>query len=96
MLRLALALFLALGLVACAKKGGEAIVLEKEHIDKRAGDVSPSASAAPESSPDREPVVREMRPDEIDVDGFVMKKGKRGTSKDPRDTSNFEGTYGNE
>jgi len=84
MLRIPLALFLALGLVACAKKGGEAIVLEKEHIDKRAGDISPSAATATESSPHQEPVTREMTPDEIDVDGLVMKKEERGTSKDPR------------
>jgi hypothetical protein len=83
----------------CWKKSGEAIVVEKEHID--AGEVlatpTPGASATvtaemavqpnatPQESPvDAEYVQKELAPDEIVVDTFVMKKNVRGTSKDLR------------
>ena len=79
--RFALAIPLALCLASCAKKRGEAIVVAKEHID--VAEIKPSPS--PGSSPvNEEPVIQEMAPDEIDVDGIVMKKEVRGTSKDPR------------
>jgi hypothetical protein len=95
-LRVALILGVTLSLAACTKKRGEAIVLEKEHID--VAEVTPSPSPEPtptttttttepqaSSSPSNdEPVLREMAPDEIEVDGYVMKKEVRGTSKDPR------------
>ena len=77
----AIVFFLALSLVGCAKKRGEAIVVEKEHIDVAEIKPSPSPGSSPASE---EPVIREMAPDEIDVDGIVMKKEVRGTSKDPR------------
>ena len=82
MLRSAAVLFLALGLVACTKKTGLAIVVEKEHIDAR----DPSVSSPPEKKPaaKEEVTYREMAADEIDVNGIVMKKEARGTSKDPR------------
>jgi hypothetical protein len=82
MLRSAVVLFLALSLVACAKKTGVAIVVDKEHIDVR----EPSVSSPPEKEPAarERPTYREMAPDEIDVNGIVMKKEVRGTSKDPR------------
>ena len=82
MLRLALVLFFALGLGACAKKSAVAIVLEKEHIDAGEPRVSPTPEKEPSAM--EEPSYREMAPDEIDVDGIVMKKEVRGTSKDPR------------
>jgi antitoxin (DNA-binding transcriptional repressor) of toxin-antitoxin stability system len=79
--RLAIAFFLALSLASCWKKRGEAVVVAKEHID--VAQITPSRS--PGASPaNEEPVYREMAPDEIDVDGIVMKKEVRGTSKDPR------------
>ena len=83
-----------LSLAGCDKKSGPAVVLEKEHI--AAKDVT-SPSPAPEpvdsSSPasdsvegvvHEEATPREMAADEIDVDGVVMKKDVRGTSRDPR------------
>jgi hypothetical protein len=76
-LGLAIVFFLA----GCAKKRGEALVVAKEHIDVAEIKPSPSPSASPVNE---EPVIREMMPDEIDVDGVVMKKDVRGTSKDPR------------
>ena len=79
--RFALVFLVALSITSCAKKRGEAIVVEKEHIE--VAEIQPSPS--PGSSPvNEEPSYREMAPDEIDVDGIVMKKDVRGTSKDPR------------
>jgi hypothetical protein len=82
----------ALLFCGCDKKKSDAIVTAKEHIDIAEVMPSPtpkssteetkakaSQSASPEESPSRE-----MAADEIDVDGFVMKKEVRGTSKDPR------------
>jgi len=80
-LRLAVAFFLALSLAGCWKKRGEAIVVAKEHIDVAEIKPSPSPGASPVNE---EPAYREMAPDEIEVDGTVMKKEVRGTSKDPR------------
>lgn len=86
-IRVAAMIGVALEVGACSKKRGEAIVLEKEHIDVAettpmpAPGSSPLATATPGTD---EPVTREMEPDEIDVDGYVMKKEVRGTSKDPR------------
>jgi hypothetical protein len=76
----------------CDKKRSDAIVTAKEHIDvaeiKPSPTPMPTADAAklqPTPSPEGEEVVlKEMAPDEIAVDGFVMKKEVRGTSKDPR------------
>ena len=80
-LRFGLAFFLALSLVGCWKKRGEGIVVAKEHIDIAEIKPSPSPGVSPVN---QEPVYREMAPDEIEVDGIVMKKEVRGTSKDPR------------
>ncbi|HEY4285419.1 MAG TPA: hypothetical protein VGM62_20350 [Chthoniobacterales bacterium] len=58
----------------------------REHIAARA--VSPSVTpqpteAEPEPSP-TEDVATDLAPDEIEVDGLVMKAAVRGTSDDPR------------
>lgn len=82
MFRVAAALLLVFSLAACAKKTGVAIVVEKEHIDAREANVSPTPGKEPPAK--EEPSYREMAPDEIDADGIVMKKEVRGTSKDPR------------
>jgi hypothetical protein len=83
----------------CWKKSGEAIVVEKEHID--AGEVPPTPTpgpattdateiavqpaATPQESPMQEEYVeKELAPNEIVVDTYVMTKDVRGTSKDPR------------
>src|SRR5205085_5664649 len=75
----------------CSKKRSEAIILAKEHIDIAAPKPSPTATPPidgvkdrPADTPAEEVTLREMAPDEIAVDGFVMKKDARGTSKDPR------------
>lgn len=80
--RLALVLLLAASFAACSKKSGEAIVVNKEHIDARPPNTfSPSPNETPAKE---ESTIREMAADEIEADGFVMKKEVRGTSKDPR------------
>jgi len=72
-----LVFLLALSLIACSKNRSAATVVGKEHIDV--------AEAKPSSSPQAtETTSAEMKPDEIEVDGYVMKKDVRGTSKDPR------------
>jgi hypothetical protein len=93
MRRIALAVLAAISIAACTKKGGEAIVLEKEHID--AADPYPSVTpsptvgeqARPSSTATEESVERELAADEIVVDTFVMKKDARGTKRDPRATT---------
>jgi len=78
----------AVSLTGCAKKGGYAMVLDKEHIDAAPPLLTPSPGApTPTPAPESSPVVEEARdlaPDEIEVDTYVMKKTDRGTSKDPR------------
>jgi hypothetical protein len=85
--------FVTLDLTGCLKKGGEAIVLEKEHIDvaEPLSSVTPepSASATDEPTrnlpPNREYAERELAADETLVDDvYVMKKDVRGTKKNPR------------
>ena len=96
-LRVAVALFGAFAIVGCTKNLGEAVVLEKEHIDAAEPSPTPatpttltesapksSPANSPEASPDAEPVQTELAPDEIVVDTYVMKKNVRGTGKDPR------------
>ena len=96
MQRFALAVLAALSMAACTKKGGDAIVLEKEHI--AAADPRPSVTPSPtvanetgstEPSPSEtaQYIERELAPDEIVVDTFVMKEDVRGTKKDPRATT---------
>lgn len=80
---LALVVFMAMSLTSCSKKTGEAVVVEKEHIDAREPNADASPSPSNESAKE-ESGLREMAPDEIDANGFVMKKEVRGTSKDPR------------
>lgn len=90
--RFAIVAGLALSLTACAWKHGAAIVLEKEHIDVAESTLSPSSPSPvaqvtgeiTKSPEGEEPLVQEMALDEIAVDGYVMKKELRGTSKDPR------------
>jgi hypothetical protein len=85
-LQFALALFFALTLAGCTTKRGEAVVLAKEHIDA----AEPQASVTPEKSNDpakkEEPQVREMTEEEVAASDALMKK-VRGTSKDPRASS---------
>jgi hypothetical protein len=82
---LAVALSLAMGLGGCTKKYGEAIVLEKEHIDAAEPTPTPvKAVAAADESSAQEDIKRELAADEIVVDSYVMKKEVRGTGKDPR------------
>ena len=92
--RIALAVLAAVSLAACTKKGGEAVVLEKEHID--AADPYPSVTPSPTvadqaaatpTPAEPEYTERELAADEIVVDTFVMKKEVRGTKKDPRATT---------
>jgi hypothetical protein len=77
----------AFSLAGCAKKNGYAVVLEKEHIDAAPPLPTPSpGTPTPTPAPESSPVVeaRDLAPDEIVVDTYVMKKTDRGTGKDPR------------
>jgi hypothetical protein len=83
------AVLVAVSLSGCSKKRSAAVVLAKEHVDVAEAKPSPSPEPSPADAKDRatEPEVTtapEMKPDEIEVDGYVMKKEVRGTSKDPR------------
>ena len=89
------ALLVIVGFPGCWKKSGMAEVLEKEHIAAREPSPTPTspipaqpspAAEKPEASPTESPddTERELAPDEIAVDGIVMKKDVRGTSRDPR------------
>ena len=82
-----LVLVMAGSLCGCSKKRSAAVVLAKEHIDIAEAKPSPSPSDAKNRAPEPEVTTApEMKPDEIEVDGYVMKKVVRGTSKDPRAT----------
>jgi hypothetical protein len=93
MRRIACAVIAAVSITACTKKGGDAVVLEKEHIDAadRFPSATPSPQAAEQTTPGAtatsEPVERELAAGEIVVEAFVMKKEVRGTKKDPRASS---------
>lgn len=86
-----MAVILSLG--GCSKKGGKALVLEKEHIAVREIVATPATELAatpgevtarsPEPTP-RVEEAPELAEDEIEVDTYVMKKDARGTSRDPR------------
>lgn len=83
-------------LTGCEHRHSEAIVLEKEHIPVQAPTPTRTPSVSPavadeQALPDTakpeaeaEPELREMAPDEISVDGVVMKAAVRGTERDPR------------
>jgi hypothetical protein len=92
-------LLAAASLSSCTKNLGEAVVLEKEHIDAAEPSPTPPPTpvttlnenpprpepvTSPETSPSDEPLQTELAPDEIAVDSYVMKKNVRGTGKDPR------------
>ena len=71
-----------LALAACSRKSGEAVVLEKEHI--AAAEITSPTPAPASAANDEAETVRELKPGEIVVGGYVMEQGVRGTGKDPR------------
>src|SRR4051812_34913051 len=75
------AAFLMTSFTGCDKKSGEAVVLAKEHIDAA---LPTTETPTTESTPIPDEQVRPMADDEIEVDGSVMKREARGTSRDPR------------
>ena len=90
-------LLIVLVLVAfpgCWKKTGMAEVLEKEHIAAAEPSPTPTTQESPplaKPSPTESPGENwepKLAPDEIVVDGTVMKKDVRGTSRDPRARDN--------
>ena len=91
----AMGLLILFGAGGCTKKVGDAVVLEKEHIDAAEPSPTPTpatasseiAVAAPSPTASTEPVQTELAPDDIVVDTYVMKKNVRGTGKDPRASS---------
>ncbi len=85
-LRIVAGVVIIAAVAGCDRKHSEAIVLEKEHIAVQAPTPSPGPSPAAPTEAETEP--REMAADEIDVDGVVMKKEVRGTSRDPRASAN--------
>src|SRR5213075_1150843 len=99
LLRIALALLATASISSCTKNLGDAVVLEKEHIDAAESSPTPpptpvttlsenparpNSMTSPSAPPSDEPVQTELAPDEIAVDSYVMKKNVRGTRKDPR------------
>jgi hypothetical protein len=95
-LRFTIGMAVILSLAGCWKKNGKAVVLEKEHIAVREIVATPATELAATpgevtaSSPEPTPRVEEapeLAEDEIEVDTYVMKKDARGTSRDPRATS---------
>jgi hypothetical protein len=95
-IRFALLVLVTVSFAGCDKKRSEAIVTAKEHIDAAENTPAPSPEPTAEKAKDGteklssdEPVYKEAPPladDEIELDGRVMKKEVRGTSKDPRAT----------
>jgi hypothetical protein len=87
---------MTLTFAGCSKKSGKAVVLEKEHIAAREIVATPAteqaatpgevAASSPEPTPRYEEAL-ELAEDEVEVDTYVMKKDARGTSRDPRATS---------
>jgi hypothetical protein len=89
----------SVSVTGCWKKGGEAVVLEKEHIAAAEPTPTPAPAAEQSASPNGstpspsespanevEYETRELAEDEIVVETYVMKKDARGTSRDPRAT----------
>ena len=83
MRRVALALTAILLFGGCQQREGDAIVLSKEYIAAAASPAPNGTVPAAEGTPADE-ALREMRADEIAVDGYVMKAVDRGTNRDPR------------
>jgi len=75
-----------LALAGCSRNSGEAVVLEKEHI-AAAEIVSPAPTPASAANDETE-TARDLKPGEIVLDGYLMDKDLRGTSKDPRALTN--------
>ena len=75
-----------LALAGCSRNSGEAVVLEKEHI-AAAEIVSPTPTPASAANDENE-TARDLKPGEIVLDGYLMDKDLRGTSKDPRALTN--------
>lgn len=89
MSRILAGLLILFVLSGCDRKHAEAIVLAKEHIAVQEPTPTPVASPALTAEnatigADSDEQPREMAPDEIEVDGVVMKAALRGTSRDPR------------
>ncbi|HEX4696407.1 MAG TPA: hypothetical protein VH254_01920 [Candidatus Udaeobacter sp.] len=84
MLRIVLSLLVIISLAGCERRNGEAIVVAKEHI-AAAPPTAERPTAEHASSPaNGEEQIREIKDDEITVDGYVMRPEVRGTSRDPR------------
>jgi hypothetical protein len=78
---LLIALFFIATVVGCERKSGGAVVIGKEHIAAAPATTErPNVQSA--ASPNEE--LRTIADDEITVDGYVMKREARGTSRDPR------------
>jgi hypothetical protein len=98
LLAVGLGVIATLSLTGCWKKSGDAIVLDKEHIAAREVTPTPAADSSAYPSPSKPSPIqmtsgevqepRELAPDEIVVDTYIMKKDVRGTSRDPRALTN--------
>src|SRR2546423_7285476 len=94
---LATVIFAMMAATGCTKKVGDAVVLEKEHMDVAEPSPTPAPATtltenarnpapagSPSASPSDGPAKTKLAPDEIVVDTYVMKENVRGTGKDPR------------
>ena len=84
MLRIVLGLLLIVSFAGCERRNGEAIVLTKEHIAAAPPTAAKQGAEHGSSPASGEQQIREIKHNEVTVDGYVMKPEVRGTSRDPR------------
>jgi hypothetical protein len=82
--RIVVGLLVIVSFAGCERRNGEAIVLTKEHIAAAPPTVEKPAAEHASSPASGEEQIREIKDNEVTVDGYVMKPEVRGTSRDPR------------
>jgi hypothetical protein len=82
--RIVVGLLVIVGFAGCERRNGEAIVLTKEHIAAARPTVERPAAEHVSSPASGEEQIRDIKDNEVTVDGYVMKPEVRGTSRDPR------------
>lgn len=77
-------LVVILSLAGCEKKSGQAMVLGKEHIAPMETPSKEQAASPDKLATKNDEKITELGKGDITVDGYVMNKNVRGTSRDPR------------